>query len=398
MRREARGMTRPVLAGLVGRSADWLKKVETGVRPLNSLTLLLALARALGVDDLSDLTGDEASVPVSAWDGCVHHVVPAIREAMHGAAFAPLLGNGVPPVVSGTELAARVRRLWALWHASPAQRSDVGAELPALIGQSHASIRAAEGSARRQCITATAEMYRLVQRLLAHICEPELHALAVERGRALSEEADSPMSLAQAAWSSSVGLCASGQYAAAAELADRGVALLTRSCRDDPSPEVLGTVGALQLEAAAAHGLAGREGDAYRYLDAAAATAARLPSGSWHLPSAFCSTNVEVLAVIIAVGLHRPGEALARADKIRWPEPSSVVRRSRLLLARADAHADRREFPEAVRSLGAAAAVSREAVALIPWARTLAEELDDRVSPGRRAEAAHLRSMLNAAT
>lgn len=28
--REARGMSRPVLAGLVGRSADWLKKIETG--------------------------------------------------------------------------------------------------------------------------------------------------------------------------------------------------------------------------------------------------------------------------------------------------------------------------------------------------------------------------------
>jgi transcriptional regulator with XRE-family HTH domain len=66
LRREARGMTRPVLAGLVGRSADWLKKIERGERQLNSLALLLQLAGALGVSDLADLTGT-APAPVSAW-------------------------------------------------------------------------------------------------------------------------------------------------------------------------------------------------------------------------------------------------------------------------------------------------------------------------------------------
>jgi transcriptional regulator with XRE-family HTH domain len=55
IRREARGMSRPVLAGLVGRSADWLKKIENGDRRLNSLPLLIELARALGVRDISEL-------------------------------------------------------------------------------------------------------------------------------------------------------------------------------------------------------------------------------------------------------------------------------------------------------------------------------------------------------
>jgi hypothetical protein len=123
--------------------------------------------------------------------------------------------------------------------------------------------------------------------------------------------------LAAAAWSSSVGLCASGHYELAARLADSAAAALLRSCRDDPTPTMMGTVGALQLEAAAAHGLAGREGDAYRYLDAAATTASRMPSGAWHLPSAFDKTNVEILAVIIGVSLHRPGEAIARAPPTR---------------------------------------------------------------------------------
>jgi Helix-turn-helix domain len=69
------------LAGLVGRSADWLKKIETGVRPLNSLPLLIELARILGVDDLSELTGNDFNAPIRAWEKDVHHVVPAIRRA-----------------------------------------------------------------------------------------------------------------------------------------------------------------------------------------------------------------------------------------------------------------------------------------------------------------------------
>jgi transcriptional regulator with XRE-family HTH domain len=82
MRRESRGMSRPVLAGLVGRSADWLKKVETGVRPLNSLPMLVELARVLGVADLSEITGSDFNAPIRVWEKEVHQVVPAIRDAM----------------------------------------------------------------------------------------------------------------------------------------------------------------------------------------------------------------------------------------------------------------------------------------------------------------------------
>lgn len=66
--------------------------------------------------------------------------------------------------------------------------------------------------AHRRAQAAAGDLYQLVQRLLAHICERELHVLAVERGRALSKEADTPVSLALAAWSSAVSLCASGHY------------------------------------------------------------------------------------------------------------------------------------------------------------------------------------------
>jgi hypothetical protein len=247
---------------------------------------------------------------------------------MQDASFGPPLNDSRLPILDAEDLNRRVKQLWLLWHRSPLQRSEVGVALPTLIQQAHSAIRSSEGDARRHCRSAAADLYRLVQRLLAHICEPELHALAVERGRALSEEADTPMSLAQAAWASSVGLCASAHYDVAARLADRSATALLRSFGDALTPAAMGVLGALQLEAAAAHGLAGREGDAYRYLDAAATTAARMPSGAWHFPSAFERTNVEILAVIVGVSLHRNGEAVARAHKIDLSGTPSVVRRS----------------------------------------------------------------------
>lgn len=49
----------------------------------------------------------------------------------------------------------------------------------------------------------------------------------------------------------------------------------------------------------------------------------------------------------------------------------------------ARAHASKRDPEAAVRSLSAAADVSVEAVALIPWARDLADELAESGSPAR---------------
>ncbi len=388
-------MTRPVLAGLVGRSPDWLKKVESGSRQLNSLPLLLQVARALNVRDLAELTGDGETVPVDAWSDETHHVVPAIRQAMRDAAFPSLSDE---PPLSAADLQAKVRRLWVLWHTSPRQRTDVGVRLPVLIQQAHHAIRSHDGVERRLAKAAAGDLYRLVQRLLAHICEPELHALAVERGRALSEDADEPMSLALAAWSSSVSLCASGHYDDAARLADGGTKYLAPMLRGvgQISYQAWGTLGALQIEAAAAHALAGRDGDAQRYLDLAHRTASRMDAGTWHEQSGFEPAGVRIMSVIVTSCLRRHGDAVSQADRIDPTASPSLVRSSRLLLETADAQRHRTDYASAVRSLTAAAEISTEAVALIPWARELADELADSTSGQTHSHATQLAGRLKA--
>jgi hypothetical protein len=63
--RERRGITRPVLAGLVGMSSSWLKGIERGTWR--------------GQTDL-DLGG--VPVPVGSFTRIPHDAVPAIREAV----------------------------------------------------------------------------------------------------------------------------------------------------------------------------------------------------------------------------------------------------------------------------------------------------------------------------
>src|SRR5690349_4752353 len=55
--RRRRGLAQATLAGLVGRSEDWLSKIERGEREINKLDVLVEVARALRVT-LGDLLGE----------------------------------------------------------------------------------------------------------------------------------------------------------------------------------------------------------------------------------------------------------------------------------------------------------------------------------------------------
>src|SRR5690606_691755 len=80
--RERQGKARPVIAGLVGRSPQWLKDVERGRRLPPRWDMLVALADVLHVD-VTTLTGT-GSAPISAdlqrREG--HPVVSGLREAI----------------------------------------------------------------------------------------------------------------------------------------------------------------------------------------------------------------------------------------------------------------------------------------------------------------------------
>src|SRR5215204_4570376 len=128
--REYRGMSRSVLAGLVGRSAEWLKAVENGRLQTPRLSMLLRLARALELSDLADLTGNGQAVPVRVFAGERHAALSAVQTVLTDYRITTTSA----PTPSIDHLAIRLRQAWQVRHASPDHRTQLGALLPDLIG------------------------------------------------------------------------------------------------------------------------------------------------------------------------------------------------------------------------------------------------------------------------
>src|SRR5712691_778223 len=160
--RERKGLTRPVLAGLVGMSASWLKGIEQCRRLPPRLPVLVRLAEAPAVGDVAVLAGTDmdlggaTSVPVASFARIPHDAIPAIRDAVRE----PMLSvPGRPVEVSA--LAARVADAWRVWHTSAEHRTDVGRILPRLVTDARVAARASTGDERRAANALLADVYAL---------------------------------------------------------------------------------------------------------------------------------------------------------------------------------------------------------------------------------------------
>ncbi|MGK8559489.1 helix-turn-helix domain-containing protein [Nocardia gipuzkoensis] len=131
------GMSRPVLAGLVGRSAEWLKAVENGRLQAPRLPMLLRIARALELEDLAELTGNGHAVPVSVFAGERHAALTDVRSALTDYRLA---AQNRPE--SAQHLALRLDQAWQVRHSSPDHRTQLGALLPGLIRDAQGAARA----------------------------------------------------------------------------------------------------------------------------------------------------------------------------------------------------------------------------------------------------------------
>lgn len=373
--RERRGLSRPVLAGLVGMSASWLKGIERGTRLPPRLPLLVKLAEALAVGDLAVLAGIDmdlggaASVPVSSFARIPHDAIPAIREAVRD----PLLIVPASPV-DVAALAARTADAWLLWHQSAQHRTDVGRILPRLVTDARIAARVAED--RRAASAVLADVYALVQHEVVWASETELNWTAADRAMSAAQDADTPAALAGAAWTLGMVQRSGGDTDAALTLAIEAADLLEPRL-EDADQELRGMYGALQLHAATTAARAGREGDAWRHWDAASNTAGRLPGGYYHRWTMFGPANVKLHAVSISADLSRSAEARNHAEDIDPEEIPSRERRGRLGVEIARSYHQRRDYPAALHWLETAYATSADSVRYSPTARQMTADAVD---------------------
>ncbi|MFG2197173.1 multiprotein-bridging factor 1 family protein [Streptomyces sp. NPDC048639] len=384
--RESRGMSRPVLAGMCGRGPDWLEKIESGERELRSDSLLLALAAALQISDLSVITGGTPEVAQPVPLGRLNHPsMPAIWAAVMNRRLAP---PAAEPVDIAT-LQGRIDQTWRLWHTSGHNRTEVGALLPELITQAEAAARTLDGPQRRASLAALADVYRLTGQATAYVAPAELAWVVADRALTAAQQADAPAAIAAAAWNMG-NILRETAYPEEALRVTTEAADLLRPHLDGAPDDWRGVYGALQLHAAVTCARDGREGDAWRYWDKGDQVAKSLPASYVHPSTVFGRANVDFHAVSVATDLRSSGKALSLADDIDPDAMPSIERRARLWVEVARGHLQRDDRTAALHVMNLAHSISQETVAFTPSARGVAADLWRTAPRALRGEAGRL--------
>ncbi|MFK0255549.1 helix-turn-helix domain-containing protein [Streptomyces sp. NPDC090445] len=363
--RDHAGLTRAVVGGLVGRSAEWVKGIETGAIGTPRLPMLIRMATVYECD-IADLIGDER-ISAATYSKAVHAALPAVKRALTSYQLAR--SDAEPE--SAEVLAARVRQAWRLWHGDGDHRSRVSALLPDLLADAQYSVRTLEGADRRKALAVQAQVYHLAQLFLAFQPEPELIVMVGDRSMAAAQDADSPRAIAGAAWyMNHIYRDANTAAESRVELAEQAAALLSQE-----NPDGLARWGLLQLAAALSYAKVGRNGLAWRYWDRAKDAARRLGEGYAHPWLIFGHGIVDAYVLDIHLSLVQPGKAVEAAAALDLSAVPSATRRARHLVEAARAYGMQGEGVAAVALLGKAHRTSPETVRYSTHARMVLPEL-----------------------
>jgi transcriptional regulator with XRE-family HTH domain len=380
--RERRGMTRVVLANLVGYSADWLKRIEAGQRGV-SIPALVRLAQVLRVDDLSVLIDGATEIPVSAWEGPQHPAAEAARKIAGVGSFRGA-GDADPPDVAA--LTEGVAAAWRDWHALPDNHSVVAAVLPDLISELDRATVVLDGPQRRRASGALASAYGLAQHLAVDLVQPETGRIIADRAARAAQAAGDPVSLAFGAWTQGHVLRSVDADAALRIVAEAAGELE----RHMDGPDAMGLYGSLCLHMGISAAYQGDAGSAWRFWDNADRLADALPAGYFHPQTVFGRANADIHGVSIAAELRRFGEAVGRAERIDPDQVPSRERRGRLYGEIAAGHLQRRELDQAKHYLERSYAESPEEAPYSPLTRGVAVELVRTATGSLKTEAVTL--------
>jgi transcriptional regulator with XRE-family HTH domain len=363
--RERAGKSRTVLGGLVGRSEEWVKAVESGRIQMPRLPMLLRIAEALGIQDLSELAGRQ-ELAVAAMTKNAHGDLDRIRDALVSHRLARAVQ---PPDLEA--LAQRAAHGWAQWHSRPDHRTATAPLLPDLIRDSQLAVRYSED--RRRALVLLAKVHSLAQAWVAYQPGPELVWLAADRALSAAFEADDPGAIAGAAWYAAQVYQQGGQPDKAVEVALDSASLLP-GLGTEVDDELRACFGLVHLAASWAYAQAGHEGEAWREWDIADQAVRTLPDGYVHPWLMFGRAVVDNYATLIDTELFHGARAVDRANQLDLNAIPSRTRRAVHAMNAGRAYQLRREPLATLHLIGQAHRYSPETVRYRPWARQVVLE------------------------
>lgn len=364
--RERAGISQRVLADRVNRSTDWVKQVENGRMQPPKLPMLLAIADALGLADLAELTGNGHAVSVNLYAGEKHAALGDVQAALTDFRRPPAGRSH-----NVAHIAERLRAAWEVRHSSPDHRTQLGTILPSLIRDAQAAART-PGPHRREARRVLAGVYQLADFYVAYQRDAALVWMVADRALNEAYEADDPYLIACSTWAMVQALRDSGRWEEALDQIDASTQLLTPYLdRDETPDDWRGIVGALEAEAALVHGRRGRHGDAWAAWDRADRWAQALGPDYRHVQTSFSQAIQTANAVTLGVDLRRSGEALRAARDLDAAAIPSVPRRSRHLIEVARAYDQRDEHAAVLALLDSSQRTAPETISYNGFARQL---------------------------
>jgi transcriptional regulator with XRE-family HTH domain len=347
--RKRLGLSQVEFAGMIGKSESWVSQVERGVRGIDRLSVLQAVANALEVS-VAELRGEEETEPVTEEHP---QAFEALRLALTGhpapsAILAPfsIRSTDLPSLDS---LRSEHAAVWSMVHGS--LYGELAPLLSRLITDLELSARhAATEADANEARGLLADTYQATSAALAKLGDADAAWIAADRAAFVSEALGSPLALAASLFRMAHVFLSLGHLSQAAKVAVSAAAALESRISTDADTETLSLSGAFQLVLAIVAARENERVEAHKHLDTARELAAQVGEGRNDFGTEFGPTNVALHAVSVAVELGDAGQALELSGDVDATN-LSAERQARYLIDLAAAHAMRRQIGEALRCL-----------------------------------------------
>lgn len=348
--RRSRGMSQADLAAAMNRSESWVSQVERGVQPVERLSVLQALADALGAS-VRDVRPDAATEPEQEEAQPVSNDLDALRIALTGhPALGTLFGaESSRPAMTADDFRRQVDEVWELAHASSyaALSERISTLLPAL----EAAVRTTPTQDLAVLHGLRARAYQVAAASFVRQDEADAAWVAADRALQAAELAGEPLEVVASLFRMAHAFIRQQHTDQAEHAATAAVDVLTPRAEAAPCPpQELSLLGAMHLVLAVINAREGKRAATHQHIEQARSIAQRLGEDRNDFDTEFGPTNVELHAVSTAVDLGDAGLALDIAEDVD-ASGLSAERQSRFLLDVARAHAQRRHVGEAAAAL-----------------------------------------------
>lgn len=301
--RRRRGLSQEVLAGLVGKTQEWLRKVETNRADLDRLSVIRAVAKAL-----DDLIGAPSLFEWS--DDSGRETIPALRAALHDYRhLAPALARtGDVEAPALREIEDDVAEIWTAYQHS--RYGTLARQLPYLIHDCLTATEAYDGHDGQRAHAMTAYAHQLAALFLTKLGEGDLAWTAASRGLAAANASHDHVVIGSLSRSAAHSLASIGEYAQARGLAATAAQFLGPRLAM-PTPQLLSVYGSLHLVCALAAARDDDRASADTHIAEADAAARRLGADGNHVWTTFGPTNVSIHKTTVAMELGDVQRAIA---------------------------------------------------------------------------------------